>query len=115
MKTQNDNVDMKKRLTNKKEKLKEQIKNEKQKIEATYVANPDRADLASDYTYRGRRNSLMERLEDQLDQVNQALQRIENGSYGLCTNCGKAILSDRLEVLPYAALCIECQRQQVPA
>jgi DnaK suppressor protein len=51
-------------------------------------------------------------LEDQLAEVNKALERIEEGTYGICTNCGKNILPERLEALPYAELCIDCQRQE---
>ena len=45
----------------------------------------------------------------QLDHVNDALERIENGTYGTCTNCGKPINPARLDALPFSALCIDCQ------
>jgi RNA polymerase-binding transcription factor DksA len=41
--------------------------------------------------------------------VNEALARIEDGKYGICTNCLKPIDSDRLVVRPYSTLCIQCQ------
>jgi DnaK suppressor protein len=46
---------------------------------------------------------------DQLDQVNNALKRISEGRYGICQRCGKPINEERLEALPFAAFCIECQ------
>jgi RNA polymerase-binding transcription factor len=52
----------------------------------------------------------LEQLEEQLADVDKALERMEEGTYGICTNCGKAILPERLEALPYAELCIDCQR-----
>lgn len=47
-----------------------------------------------------------------LDQVKDALQRIENGTYGFCTRCGKAIDSARLRALPTASLCYECKERE---
>lgn len=44
-----------------------------------------------------------------LDQVNQAMQRIEDGTYGTCERCGKPINPERLEYFPYVAYCIDCQ------
>lgn len=44
-----------------------------------------------------------------LAQVDAALQRLDAGTYGKCVQCGKDINPRRLEVLPYATLCIECQ------
>lgn len=44
-----------------------------------------------------------------LDKINDALNAIEDGSYGKCKICGKTIDEGRLEFLPYAVNCIECQ------
>src|SRR5437016_10699697 len=43
-----------------------------------------------------------------LDQVNEALARIEAGTYGMCANCGKPINPARLEARPSSLLCIDC-------
>ncbi len=45
-----------------------------------------------------------------LAEVDAALARIQDGSYGRCTNCQRAILVERLEIVPMAALCMQCQR-----
>jgi RNA polymerase-binding transcription factor DksA len=45
----------------------------------------------------------------QLDQVNAALLRIKEGTYGRCANCGKEINPARLDALPFAIYCLECQ------
>jgi DnaK suppressor protein len=42
--------------------------------------------------------------------VEAALARLDAGTYGACTACGRAITPERLEALPAAALCIDCQR-----
>ncbi|WP_374977178.1 TraR/DksA family transcriptional regulator [Microbacterium trichothecenolyticum] len=44
-----------------------------------------------------------------IEQITAALNRISQGTYGSCTRCGEQIAPARLEVLPYAAACIECQ------
>lgn len=44
-----------------------------------------------------------------VEQITAALNRITQGMYGRCTRCGRQIAAARLEVLPYAAACIECQ------
>lgn len=41
-------------------------------------------------------------------QINSALHRIESGDYGICTECGAEISEGRLDIVPYAALCIKC-------
>jgi len=46
-----------------------------------------------------------------LAQIDAALQRIEQGTYGTCTNCGREIRIERLEATPWASLCIDCKRQ----
>jgi DnaK suppressor protein len=49
--------------------------------------------------------------EHLLAQYDAALRRIEQGKYGTCTNCHRAIADERLEALPYVELCIECARR----
>jgi len=46
---------------------------------------------------------------EELARVREALQRIENGVYGVCEDCGGAIGEDRLDANPCARRCIECQ------
>jgi DnaK suppressor protein len=41
--------------------------------------------------------------------IEEALVRIEAGSYGVCTNCGRAIGAGRLQAMPWARYCIDCQ------
>ena len=48
-----------------------------------------------------------------IDQINSALNRIAKGSYGLCEGCKGAIELKRLEIIPEANLCIECQLELV--
>ena len=75
------------------------------------MANPDRAALAQTYVLKERQTALAERLEDTLRQVDDALQRIDQGVYGICAQCGANISPERLIVLPYAENCIACQEK----
>jgi RNA polymerase-binding transcription factor DksA len=48
----------------------------------------------------------------QLEQINEALTRIDAGKYGVCATCLKPIEADRLVVRPYSTLCMGCQNSQ---
>lgn len=48
----------------------------------------------------------------ELSQINDAIERLDNGQYGICSSCGKKIDPKRLQVLPYAETCIHCAKQQ---
>jgi len=54
--------------------------------------------------------TLGEHSQGVLDEIDAALARIEAGTYGTCTNCGKEIAVARLEAYPWASLCIDCAR-----
>ena len=45
----------------------------------------------------------------QLDDIEAAIARIDDGSYGLCQDCGRPIPRKRLEVLPFARRCLNCE------
>lgn len=51
-----------------------------------------------------------ERARRELGLVAQALERVAAGTYGVCEECGVAIAPGRLDVLPYASRCVECER-----
>lgn len=66
------------------------------------------ADMGSETYEQEFTISLMESQEDALGMIDQALARIEDGTYGRCVECGKPIADDRLEVIPYTPECIDC-------
>ena len=47
---------------------------------------------------------------DLLSKVDRALERVKDGSYGICESCSKSIPIARLDVLPYVTLCVDCAR-----
>ncbi len=47
-------------------------------------------------------------LYETVKEIDQAVERIDGGSYGLCESCGQPIPAGRLQALPWAALCVPC-------
>jgi DnaK suppressor protein len=70
------------------------------------------AELGSDNFDRELTLSLLGSENDALDQIEAAIERIEDGSYGQCEECGAKISKARLEAIPYATLCVRCASQQ---
>lgn len=69
------------------------------------------ADIGDELFERSKDLALRDNEHILLEQVEDALDKIEEGSYGICDRCGKPIDSERLEALPSATLCIHCQRE----
>jgi DnaK suppressor protein len=70
------------------------------------------ADAASDVHER---EFLLERLSTSsgvLQQIDEALERVQTDRYGLCEECGHPIPPRRLQITPWASLCVECQRKE---
>jgi len=70
------------------------------------------ADIGSDNFEQEFTLSLMENDGGTLNQIEGALERIEDGTYGLCEECGGKIPKTRLNAIPYATLCVRCAQQQ---
>ncbi len=70
------------------------------------------ADTATETYDRELDYTLEENSGHVLAEIDAALERITNGTYGRCTNCDGQIPVERLEALPWATLCIECQRDR---
>ena len=70
------------------------------------------ADTATETYNRELDYTLEENSEHVLAEIDAALKRIETGTYGICSNCGRQIPEERLEALPWATLCIDCQRDR---
>lgn len=99
--------------------IKDQLLTEKERLEAQIkdmapvtVANlgygNHMADDAS-YAYEQATSfSLQQNLKGLLAQVIEALERFENGTYGVCAQCGQSIDPARLKAIPYTPLCIHC-------
>lgn len=94
-------------LQKKKEYLLDSVKREK---ECTCVQG-DEIDMANeiykqemDYIFRGR-------AIDGIKAINDALKRMDDGSYGICEECGDKINLERLKIIPFVKLCVSCQEE----
>lgn len=106
------------RLEDEKARLERDIYERTQGDEATQTVDPvteisgpgvedaDDADALSD---NERNQGIVEAEQATLAQVNAALQRLDEGKYGICARCGKPIPPRRLEAIPYAIYCVEDQ------
>lgn len=98
------------------EKRDEIIRRAKQTLDEdmTLDANdlPDEMDLASSEYLQSFTFRLRGREKGLLDKIEKALQRIEDGSFGNCEECGEEISVKRLEARPETTLCIRCKEDQ---
>lgn len=56
--------------------------------------------------------SLVEIGSGRLKEINAALERIKNGTFGICEECGSRITKKRLEAIPYTDVCIDCANER---
>src|SRR4051812_11288103 len=77
--------------------------------EASKDEGMDTYDLASDARDREINLILNDRDRDKLQAIDDALARIDEGSYGVCESCESDVAEGRLEALPFTRLCISCQ------
>ena len=70
------------------------------------------ADMAADTYERELSTNLVSSEQQVLYQIDDALKRIEEGVFGTCQQCAKPIALSRLKAVPYASLCISCQRSK---
>ncbi|MCS6860452.1 MAG: TraR/DksA family transcriptional regulator [Abditibacteriales bacterium] len=69
------------------------------------------AELGTDAFERERDLASADSVGSLLEEVEIALRKIEEGTYGVCDACGNPISATRLEALPYASLCLDCEKQ----
>ena len=75
----------------------------------TFPDPNDRATLESDRNFVLRIRDCERRLRTKIE---EALERVENGSFGICEECGEDISEGRLEARPVTTLCIKCKEEQ---
>ncbi|WP_410787709.1 TraR/DksA family transcriptional regulator [Kribbella sp. C-35] len=99
------------------EHLTQEIKDAEQEIAGLFRdgsdgAGNDQADVGSTTLERYHELTLANNARDMLNQIEFALTRIEDGTYGVCDNCGNAIGKGRLQAFPRATLCVSCKERQ---
>lgn len=78
-------------------------------MESSGKVPADSVDVANDTLSRETTCEIGTIESSAVTQIDDALQRLEEGTYGLCDECGKKIPEERLKVLPFAAECVECK------
>ena len=67
---------------------------------------------ASEESSHDRFAALVTQLTDQLKEIDAAVARVSDGSYGYCTSCRQMVDTDRLAILPTATLCLNCEKNK---
>ncbi len=70
------------------------------------------ADIAGDVYEQEKEIGIMSNASLTLQKINEALLRIGRGDFGTCQDCQKEIGIDRLEAMPFARFCIDCERKR---
>lgn len=82
---------------------------EKSQLQELSGYDQHQADVGSELFEREKDESIAQRLETELEEIEDAFTRLDDGSYGSCEACGKPIGRDRLEAIPYARFCVDDQ------
>lgn len=99
--------DLKKRLTDERTLLIEKLKGNDLSVDDSET--PDPVDLAVRNYSKNVMLAVSENESRQLTEVDEALLRIEDEEYGACLNCEKPINPKRLQAIPWARFCLDCQ------
>ncbi len=75
------------------------------------MAEPSADEADVDAYEREKTWALVQRLQRKLESIERAIRMAESGTYGSCESCGQRITPARLEILPEATLCLDCQRK----
>lgn len=106
-------ADLKANLVDMKAKLMAEIDSElKAEREGNKDEGMDTYDLASEERDREINFILSDRERVKIKQIDDALERMEEGSYGVCESCGLEIAEERLAAMPFTRLCRDCQQDQ---
>lgn len=106
-------ADLKANLVDMKAKLMAEIDSElKAEREGNKDEGMDTYDLASEERDREINFILSDRERVKIKQIDDALERMEEGSYGVCESCGLEIAEERLDAMPFTRLCRDCQQDQ---
>ena len=96
--------------------LRASLEEERGQLQAQLAELDDDSDLSYDENFadsaqvagqQGANRALAGQLKENLSEVQRALQKIEDGTYGICERCGKEIAEARLEAMPATPFCID--------
>ena len=109
---------MQKKLISEKERLEKELKEIEKNAQTTESEQSGEldytesfADVGSTTFDREKDDSLAWNVKDLLNQINDSLQKIKEGTYGTCADCNEEIDHARLEAIPYASSCLTCRNK----
>lgn len=73
------------------------------------------ADTGDELLERSKDLAIKSMVKQRLADIDSALERMDDGRYGICQNCGRPIPLERLQALPTAEFCVQCQARQEPS
>ncbi|MFA6845061.1 MAG: TraR/DksA C4-type zinc finger protein [Sphaerochaetaceae bacterium] len=107
-------LEMKQKLLSMRQEILERMSesNSEFKSIATSMGIQDSIDSAADDIAIKKMEAVNKHEADRLRAIENALERIHTGKYGMCLRCGKKIPEERLRALPYAVLCLSCKNAE---
>jgi len=104
--------ELKNRLLKRKEEILADIQKRLEIVHNNFMETGDVGDLSVEEIEKQFAIRIADREAKLLKKIEDALRKIEDGTYGICEVCGKPIGYERLKLRPVASLCIECKRKQ---
>lgn len=77
---------------------------------STYDNHP--ADIGTEMFMMEHDKGLINRLKNVLEEIELSIDEVKSGKYGFCSTCSKKIAEERLELIPYTKLCIDCSNKK---
>ena len=81
-------------------------------ISATLGSGMEEGDLSTLETERDLDYGLLTMYTNTLRNIEHALEKLDDGTYGTCEECGQDIVEKRLEAMPFARYCVDCQKEK---
>lgn len=104
---------LRQQLSETEEKISEQLETTRRAVREDGVGYSNHmADAGTEVFEQARDVSVARQLERKLEDVQHALQKFDDGTYGICESCGSIVERARLEALPSARHCMNCQSRQ---
>ena len=101
--------DEQERLARIEKELADNSRQAKESMEGFSESDDVPADIAAQASEREKDQQLSHNVQLTLNQIDFALDRIDDGSYGICEMCGVEIPEERLERIPWVSTCVDCQ------
>jgi YteA family regulatory protein len=86
--------------------------NQQEQLSELSMIDNHPADVATEMEDREKSYALIDNEKKLLNDIQEALERIDQGTYGVCRICGSEISDERLDFIPYTSLCIDCEKSK---